>query len=195
MSGYWIQTLTHKCFDLGDPHPDQMDCETIAHVMAHTERFGAHADGYTLAEHSLHVHTLLALRSDEIRIAGLTHDVHEVYDGFGDVLRPAKELMPLHVREWYDGHVGRISAVVADKFGINPELYNDPLVTRSDLIALATERDHAMGGPFPREWGPLPNPDIKLPRLPKQVAKEKLFRLLTHYERTAGQRKLVDIGG
>lgn len=179
MSDPTYQTYSAKCFDLASPDPYVMDIGTIAHVMSVTRRFGGHCQrAYTLADHTIHVYELLHEQPREIQVVGLIHDIHEIYDGFGDVISPAKRLMPPDVRMWYDMHVSRVNIAICQFFGVDHRLLNHPEVHRADLKALATEKRDILGLANPDViWCDLPEPDEKILQ-PRKDAKRLLADLL-----------------
>lgn len=91
--------------DLGDAHlpatgHDRMAAKVrvldIAHALAKLNRFNGHtARLYSVAEHSLHVVTVmereLGVRDPAALLCGLMHDAHEAY--LGDVSRPMQEAL------------------------------------------------------------------------------------------------------
>lgn len=168
----WIQTYSHRSFHLNDPRPEDIDCKSIVQSMTRTLRFGGHGRTYTTAQHSLHVFDLLKDEPCEIQLAGLLHDVHESLDGFGDVLKPVKMLMPLDVERWYNSHVASVNRAIAKKFGIRVGYLTCQAVKNADLIALATEKRDVMGPPYPRDWAELPDPDPN----PLDISQTAIFK-------------------
>lgn len=84
----WIQTLEGRDFDLLSPDYRHIDPNTLAVCLARTCRFKGHCrEFYSVAQHSLLVESLMV--DDSLRLPALLHDAHEIYDGFGDIARPA----------------------------------------------------------------------------------------------------------
>lgn len=151
----WIQTLDGAAFDLRHPHAGMINPETIAICLARTCRFKGHCrDFYSVAQHSVIVESLI--HDDSLRLPALLHDAHEVYDGFGDVARPAK-LINSHTKEFLCRHQKRVDIQIARRFGFNPELLWHEQIKWADAVALSTERRDIMG-PCDRSWETLPDP-------------------------------------
>ena len=128
-----IHTFSGIAFDLRDPRPAMVRLEDIVHSLALMNRFnGAALFPYSVAQHSLHVASLLP---PELRLEGLLHDAAEAY--IGDMVSPLKQVMPE-----YKAVEARINAVVADVFGlIHPE---PTAVKQADLAVLAAEREQVL---------------------------------------------------
>lgn len=151
----WIQTYDNKAFELDNPKPGDIDPVTIAVALARKCRFGCHCKvWYSVGDHSLFVESLV--QEPELKLAALLHDAHEVYSGFGDVLRPAKMLDP-YVSKFLSEHQQNIDVAIAERFNMDPVLFKAPQIKYADNVALATEARDVMG-PIPKEWVPLPPP-------------------------------------
>jgi hypothetical protein len=128
-----IHTFSGIAFDLRDPRPAMVRLEDIVHSLALMNRFnGAALFPYSVAQHSLHVASLLP---PALRLEGLLHDAAEAY--IGDMVSPLKQIMPE-----YKAVEARINAVVADAFGlVHPE---PAAVKQADLAVLAAEREQVL---------------------------------------------------
>lgn len=129
----YIHTFSGIAFDLLDPRPEMIRLEDIVHSLALINRFnGAAIFPYSVAEHSLHVASLLP---PELRLHGLLHDAAEAY--IGDMVSPLKRIM----RE-YTGVEAGISQVVAEVFALT---WPEPAeIKRADLAVLAAEREQVL---------------------------------------------------
>ena len=76
-NGSWLQTYTGIQFWPLDPRPEEIDIQDIAHALSLLCRFNGHCQRfYSVAEHSVHVSTILA---PEFGLWGLLHDAAEAY--------------------------------------------------------------------------------------------------------------------
>ena len=153
----WTQTYDGKAFDLLNPSPDDIDPNTIAIVLSRICRFGGHCkEFYSVAQHSLLVESLVD--EPRLKLPALLHDAHEVYNGFGDVCRPAKKLSNA-IEHQLSQLEDRIDQAVAKRFGFPADLFKDDSIKLADNIALATEkRDVMLSAPADAKWEPLPDP-------------------------------------
>lgn len=154
----WIQTLDGGYFDYLEMKSSSIDPNTIARVLARTCRFKGHSQPiYTTAQHSLHVESLCG-GDVSLRLGALLHDAHEVYDGFGDVATPAKNLNNF-VKQYLKALAAAVNVPIAWRFGINPAIFEDARIKYADEVAVVTEKRDVMG-PCDREWErDLPPPD------------------------------------
>jgi hypothetical protein len=151
----WIQTLDGAAFDLLDPDQHLIDPHTIGVCLARTCRFKGHcSDFYSVAQHSLIVCDFVL--APELKLAGLLHDAHEVYTGFGDIARPAKYLNN-DVRRFLKAHERLVDVQIAARFGFPDSDFLHDQIGQADALALSTERRDVMG-PCEREWEELPPP-------------------------------------
>lgn len=151
----WIQTLDGKKFDLWKPSPDAVEPNTLAVVLSRICRFGGHCRNfYSVAQHSVLVCDLVS--SPELKLPALLHDAHEAYWGYGDVCRPAKRANGL-IAAFFRSHQLAVDCCIADRFGIDPMLFDHPEIKHADNVALATEARDLMEEP-PVPWEKLPNP-------------------------------------
>lgn len=90
-----IKVYAGHYFDLQRPNPDDVDIETIAHVLSRICRYGGHCPQfYSVAEHCLQcarLATLDGLSVDAVR-AVMLHDAAEAY--IGDMVKPLKVMIP-----------------------------------------------------------------------------------------------------
>jgi len=149
----WIQTREGYKFDLLQPNSAAIEIETIAVVLSRTCRFGGHSrEFYSNAQHSCIVANLV--NEPELKLPALLHDAHEVYSGFGDVLRPAKNLNPI-VREYIRNTEREIDMQIATRFGFRFDLFQRDSIKHADNVALTTEARDVMCNP-PEPWEELP---------------------------------------
>lgn len=150
----WIQTFDDRAFWLADPKAEDIRATTISVVLARKCRFGGHCKRfYSVAQHSLIVSQIVP---PALSLVGLLHDAHEVYSGFGDVLRPAKYLNE-DVSHFLTRHTERIDAAIAERFRFDPGWFQSKDIKHADAVALATEARDVMGHP-PIPWEQLPDP-------------------------------------
>lgn len=129
-------------FDLVNPIPAMVTIDDIAWALAHTLRYGGHADvPINVASHSLNVRWIV-MQSDtkpELRLAALLHDAHEAY--VGDVIRPLKKLLG---DEWM-AIEQRIDRAIAEQFNVDVETFRAPEVRFADQLAYCWERRDLVG--------------------------------------------------
>lgn len=151
----WIQTIEGNELNLAIPSSEAISPDTLCRILARTPRFGGHwkngIEWYSVAQHSLLVSSLLP---SDLQLAGLLHDAHEAFWGFGDVLRPAKHLQR-DVADFFRLHAMKHDTVIARRFGVNVKLFHHEQVKQADNIMLATEKRDLMA-PAPRPWEELP---------------------------------------
>lgn len=141
--GDWMITVSGRRLYVGDPRPEDIVIEDIAHALAKYPRFGGHTPGdeiYSVAQHSVIVSQIfwsdsVTFDSEDMRIRGargaLLHDAAEAY--LGDVIRPVKAYIAEALKPLED----LWEAVIFQRFNA---LAFPRLVKRADLEALATER-------------------------------------------------------
>jgi uncharacterized protein len=150
-SAHWIQTFTGLAFDLGDPKPEQVAIEDIAHALAMIPRYAGHCRfHYSVAQHSVMVASIVAATDPTLTLAALLHDAAEAY--LGDWSSPLKALMrdegPNQLPPKLEARVER---VIGERFGV--DLSRNHTIKAADLVALATEK-RDLFGPSPRSgWG------------------------------------------
>lgn len=143
--GDWAQSFTGRKFWPGDPRPEDVCLEDIAHALAHVCRFGGHVPvAYSVAQHSVLVsHVCPPAHA----LVGLMHDATEAY--LGDVIRPLKTLLPSYAlleERW--------AKAIGQALGLGDELAHLPdAVKDADRCALETERrDVVTQCATSREW-------------------------------------------
>lgn len=143
----WIQTYTGIAFDLINPTPDMVSLEDIAHALSMQCRYNGHTRRfYSVAEHSVHVSSVLASAGIEEQRQGLLHDACEAY--IGDLVSPIKRLPAfsafndLERAIWIDA--------IAPRFGLSEVLSHH--VKTADRRMLATEKPQVLGTE-PKMWG------------------------------------------
>jgi uncharacterized protein len=152
----WIQTLEGFKFDLLRPSAAAMSAKTIAVCLSRKCRFGGHCkEFYSVAQHSCLVSDYVDL--DYLKLPALLHDAHEVYSGFGDILRPAKQLVDGLTNGWIKSHEHAIDRAVAEYFGFPATWLYHKWVKLGDEKSLATEQRDLLSDP-PEPWVALPAP-------------------------------------
>lgn len=143
----WIQLVDGRPFEPGNPKKEDFDIEIIAKALSHICRFGGHTKRYyCVAEHSVHVSNMLP---DNLKLAGLLHDAHEAYTGYGDVCNPVKTDSIRYLEK-------NIDIFVAQRFNLPLENFYDQKVKHADMVLLATEKRYLLE-PCDRPWDfPLP---------------------------------------
>jgi hypothetical protein len=147
--GDWMQTHTGRRYYPGDPRPDDVVIEDIAHALSHLCRFGGHCNRfYSVAEHSVLVSMAVPR---EHALQGLLHDATEAY--CVDIPRPLKRQLSNYAeiehRNWL---------AVAERFCLPVEMHAS--VHAADNDVLLAERDAL----FDREAAPW-----SVPGTPAQV--------------------------
>lgn len=153
-----LQTLSGRTFDLLHPTPEMIDPEEICVVLSRIPRFGGHTVGgmYSVAQHSILVESLVG--DPDLKLAALLHDAHEVYNGFGDVISPAKRIEG-SLTERIERVNARIDYAIIERFGLRHGTFQYNEVKLADYRALATERRDVLANAIdPTIWGPLPTP-------------------------------------
>jgi hypothetical protein len=126
----YIYTYHGHRFDYAAPQPAMIDPRDIAHALSHLARFNGHTHRhYSVAEHSINVARLVG--PSAARLA-LLHDAAEAYTG--DIVTPLKRLIP-GFREIEE----RITAVINERFGLNPTPEQLREVHAADRYALHAE--------------------------------------------------------
>lgn len=151
-SGFWIQTFTGVRFDLGNPRPEDVQIEDVAHALSLLPRFTGHTTyPYSVAQHSVLVAKNVP-RPDAKW--GLLHDAAEAY--LNDLGRPVKLLMRDldggNVLSAYDQLEQWVMEAVCQRFDLPVKA--PPSVKQADNILLATERRDLMGDP--QDWHHVP---------------------------------------
>lgn len=157
----WLQTNSGKQVFPLDIRPEQIDIDDIAHALSQLCRFNGHTSRfYGVAEHSVRVSQAIKLlegfqeltidRQQILLRAALLHDASEAF--LVDVPSPIKP----HLTGYIELE-RRVQAVVARKFGLDPEDLEHPLVKKADAILAATEKRDLLG-PEPAPWAVMPTP-------------------------------------
>lgn len=159
-----IETASGQFVDVESPDPSTLTLADIAHHLSWTNRFvGAAAVGYSVAEHSLLVHDLLAYLDapPQICAAGLLHDSSEAF--LHDVATPIKRHLRTRGEREYDLLTQRMDQAIGKALGVDHTLWRDAAVEEADLWALRIEGrgllpsrgEHWAGPALPNE-GDLP---------------------------------------
>lgn len=133
--GDFMQTYTGLRFYPGNPQPDQICIEDIAHGLSMTVRYGGHCKFfYTVAEHCCHLHDAAP---EEFQMWALMHDAAEAY--LGDIPRPLKLMLPdFKVIE------AKVEQVIEDKYDMQFSPNEKAYVKNLDSRILIDERDQVM---------------------------------------------------
>jgi len=154
----WIETISGTRFDLLNPKPDQVNMADVAYALARIVRFTGHTNtgsdtgcGYSVAEHALHVCSVIEREhpNDAVLCAlALHHDAAEAY--VGDVSAPLKLAMRAMASLWgaaagqwspFDSIEDSVQACILRAIGLpEPTDEQHAVVKRADLLALAAER-------------------------------------------------------
>jgi 5'-deoxynucleotidase YfbR-like HD superfamily hydrolase len=141
----FMLTYTGAVFDLRYlADGSQMSVLDIAAALSKINRFNGHTNRlYSVAEHSLHVCTVLErdLRVNDCAalLAGLMHDAHEAY--IGDMATPLKRVLDDRTRGGWRRVESEIEATVQHRFGYHAAAQAwRQHIKQADLIMLATER-------------------------------------------------------
>lgn len=143
----WLVTANNKLWWAANPNPTDISLDTIALVCSRIPRYGGHytraVKHYSIAEHACLCYYLLYKEvqhaTAELELAILLHDVHEIYSGFGDVCG--------NMKPWFGGLKaieGGIDFCIAEKFGLDPNIFEDPILKRVDHKALLLEKEEIM---------------------------------------------------
>lgn len=146
----WVETHSHKAFDLIEPCAHTIDLEDIAFSLAHTNRYNGHAGAYSVAQHAVHCAETAAILGlpQHVQAAVLFHDAHEAY--LGDIVGPLKSLLR------YDLELieNRVDQRMAERFGLDTSPETQIWIARIDHFLL-----HIEAGVFfpeatrPHSWG------------------------------------------
>jgi len=138
----WIQTCSGKKFYVDEAEVEQIAIEDIAHALSMMCRFNGHCIRfYSVAEHSVHVSYEI---DEELALVGLLHDAAEAY--LGDVVSPLKKQL-----KDFKCFEKRMEAVIAERFGIDAELFSCEELKRADVQLLVDEKARVMVKE-PEQW-------------------------------------------
>ena len=171
----WLLTHSGIVWEPRESPASDITIEDLCYALARINRYGGHASPicYSVAEHSL---LCLAIArswrntwdySKEIRLAILLHDAHEAYTGFGDICGNMKKWIP-----FIDTIEKIVDRKVAERFGILPTTFDDPIVKEADHAALLYEKERL----FPKNNAPWPEPIGDYPRMNFNVVTYELGR-------------------
>lgn len=142
----WIQTYTGRAFWPLEPRERDIHIEDIAHALSNQCRFSGHCDTfYSVAEHSVHVATLVGRISTEpAQFEALLHDASEAY--IVDIPKPIK---PLFAE--YGPMEKQVQGCIERKFSLITEFSS--IVKKADVMALAWEARDLMTNRDTSVWG------------------------------------------
>lgn len=126
-----LRVLNGRLIDPWNLTVDDIDEHDLIVSLCHMCRFNGHLERfYSVAQHSLRVHA--SLIGKELRLAGLLHDAHEAYSGYGDVADPVKIPQIVYLER-------KIDVVVAEKFGFDVELFQSAELYQADKSVFQLE--------------------------------------------------------
>lgn len=129
----WTASNSGIKIDLINPTPDMFNIEDIANALSKLCRFNGQLKSfYSVAQHSVHVSQLVP---DRLKLAALLHDASEAY--ICDIPTPFKRMLG----DAYTTTEAKLQAAIAKKFGVTPEMMDDPLVKQADRMMVVSERD------------------------------------------------------
>lgn len=174
----WMLTRHGNVVDLDLVDPESISILDIAHSLSIINRFAGHTSRpYSVAEHSLLVHDIIA-RDFELdpfaRMAALLHDAHEAYTT--DLIQPMKQILG---NAWAHTEM-RIQLSVLKRFGlITAYTMHRQAIKTADMTALATERRDLLPD-HPGAWECLagfdPHPMVSLgTHLPWEFYRERFL--------------------
>ena len=154
VSGAWILTRNGSQVDLEVFSPSSISVLDVAAALSKINRFNGHTSRlYSVAEHSLHVVTVmereLHITDPGALYAGLLHDAHEAY--VQDLSTPLKTLLGA---EWASVE-RRAQISVLQRFdALEHFMLHHSAIKVADLTMLATERRDLMPATGP-QWAVL----------------------------------------
>jgi hypothetical protein len=159
--GPWIITYSGTKFHLGDPAPEEISIEDIAHALSNICRFTGHIrEYYSVAEHSVLVSNMC-----DNPLEGLLHDASEAY--MADLNSPLKSMLPEYKKIQHN-----MEKAINERFGI-PYPFSDDL-RDCDTAQLKTEARNLLADsswtkhyPTKRRYGIVPS--CLSPRRAKQL--------------------------
>lgn len=182
---YWIETWSGEAFDLMHPDPARMHIEDVAVHLSLLNRFiGATGEGYSVAQHCVHVAELLP---PELKRRGLFHDVEETW--LGDQSAPWKRMIKVqhpNTASVHQFYVELIRKAAAKAFRVEYPFSIEP-VWLADLVMLSAEvRDFMHNRRPPNQpWNQGTLRDCShVPKLTAWPAAEARARFLEMYEAT-----------
>jgi len=134
----WIQTFSGRRFWPLDPKPEDVCIEDIAHSLSMLCRYNGHCRSfYSVAEHSIHVQSIMARTpigqfDRGLQLAALLHDASEAY--LADVPRPVKP----YLTGYKEAEV-KVMAVIHHAFGLRDPREYGPLIKPIDTRILVNE--------------------------------------------------------
>lgn len=160
--GDWFQTFTGLQFYPGDPRPEDVRIEDIAHALANVCRFAGHCrEFYSVAQHSVLVSQIVP---EEHALRGLLHDASEAY--IHDITRPMKRLPEM---SFYRDLEHRTMAAIHAAFGITGD--EPASIKVADNCVLMTERRDLLT--VQRDWSWRAEPLLmRIVALPPHKAEE-----------------------
>lgn len=174
MSNIWILMNSGLRVDLLDPEETSIDLHDIAHGLSNICRFtGQTSVFYSVAEHCMHVSTIVEARTGDPRLAigGLLHDAHEAYTG--DISSPMKAALgKMGATYALKNIVDLLDQRILSLCPSGVRLHSDEIL-EADLAAMKEElrvfflrADQSGSSAFKEFWSFLQDvPEYKVPRL------------------------------
>jgi hypothetical protein len=143
----WIGTATGGAFNVIDPKVEDVRLHDIVHALSRQCRYGGHCRRfYSVAEHSVHVARVVALKYPSLGLPALLHDSSEAY--LVDIPRPLKKAMPE-----YRAVEDRLMKAIYTRFEIGEVFWPlDPEIVDIDVRILHDECEQNVAQPAV-PWG------------------------------------------
>lgn len=175
-TNYEVETFSGRYVDTGNPSPESICIEDIAHALSSICRFGGHSlRFYSVAEHAVFVSRRIESEgyNSGVVMQGLHHDDAEAY--LGDIPRPLKALL----QPIYGLLSKQMDEAISVSLGLSNHAEYASLVKEADNFALLVEANHLMlshginwEGSDMVEVGAPPTPDYWLGGLKPWKAEE-----------------------
>lgn len=131
------ETNSGLFFDFADPRPEQITLNDVATHLSRVVRF-AGAVPFSVGQHAINARNYVVdAGHHELALAALHHDDHEYM--LGDWPTPLKRLLRESGVTLLDDIRAKADIVIAEKFGIDVELFDHPLVREADMDCLYRE--------------------------------------------------------
>jgi hypothetical protein len=136
-----MMTFSGKYFIPGNPKPDQICIEDIAHALAAEPRYNGHTKyPYSVAQHSVNMYKVAP---KAFKLESLLHDATEAY--MKDIPTALKSLLPEYQRL-----EDNLYTLLAGMFGFPAEM--SPQVKETDMRMLVTEAAHLFPADRRERW-------------------------------------------
>lgn len=136
MSKAFMQTTSGIKFDYLEPTTDMIKIEDIAQSLSYLCRYKGHCrQFYSVAHHSILVCDNVP---DHLKAAAMLHDAAEAY--LGDMPRHLKRYTKTGIH--FSAMELNLMGVIAEKFDVDFEDFNHPILKNIDTCILLDERKH-----------------------------------------------------